>query len=107
MRKKISGLNQAMPFFMQRNTLTLLHPTQIILLIVLILLTACTTKNAELEKNLTERLWQLKNSRALSIDLNDALDKNWRKFCVQGAYDIKENFNKDSGEQVNSLLDIS
>ncbi|MDP1615399.1 MAG: hypothetical protein Q8L68_06345 [Methylococcales bacterium] len=79
----------------------------VVIFIALTSFTACTSRDVELEKLLTEKFEQLKSSKALSMDLNDVLDKNWRKFCVQSAYDIKKDFNKDSGEQVNRLLDIS
>jgi len=78
----------------------------IILLLCLILLTACTARDLDLENALTAKLQQVKNSNAPSMDLNEVLGEDWRKVCVQSPYEIDDNFRKIIGEKVR-LLDIS
>lgn len=82
------------------------HTTTLIFLQFIFFITGCTARDIDLENALSAKLQQFKNSDAPSMDLNDVLGKNWRKVCLQGPYTIEEDFNKDSGENVN-LLDIS
>lgn len=83
------------------------HSLLIFLQLCLVVFTACTARDLDLENALTAKLQQFKNSNAPSMDLNDVLGKNWIKVCVQSSYEIKENFNKNSGENISRLLDIS
>ena len=78
----------------------------IILQLCLILLTACTARDLDLENALTAKLQQVKNSNAPSMDLNEVLGEDWRKVCVQGSYAGDDTVKKDTGEKVR-LLDIS
>lgn len=78
-----------------------------LLVICVTLLTACTPRDLALEETLSVKLERFKSSKALTMDLNNVLSKNWRKVCVQWPYAIEETFNELTGEQVGRLLDIS
>jgi len=84
-----------------------LSPLIYLWLLCLLLLTACTARDSDLENALSAKLQQFKNSNAPSMDLREVLGKNWRKVCVQSPYEYEERFSKDSGEKINRLLDIS
>lgn len=78
-----------------------------LILLCLAQIMACSPRDIALEEKFATKLSELKNSNERSMNLNDILGRSWRKACVQGPYEIVENFNKDTGEKINRLLDIT
>lgn len=100
-------MTQVIPKF---NSILMPSPTivkKIFGLLCLIQVVACTPRDMRLENTLSAKLQQFKNSNESSMDLNEVLGNQWRRVCVQTPYGIKEDFNKNSGEKINRLLDIS
>ena len=75
--------------------------------VFILLLTACTERDLDLEKSLTEKLKKFRNSNVPTMSLNDVLGKSWKKVCVQSPYALLEDFNEYTGEKVNYIQDIS
>ena len=68
------------------------------LFLSLTLLSGCTsTRDEKLEKKLISELIKHKTDKVSSIDLRETIGNSWRKICIQGPYQLQEDFEKLSG----------
>lgn len=78
------------------------------ILLFSIFLSSCgSTHDLNLERTLSERLTDFKQSRETSLDLTPIFGNQWEKICIQGPYQLQEGFERLVGRKVQGYPDIA
>ncbi len=72
-------------------------------LVLIVLTLGCSSRDANMERNLTEKLVEFKRSNLEELDLRTVFGDKWEKVCLQGPYEDQAHFEKRVGRKVNGF----